>query len=195
MEDSQNPQPALAPDPNPTPPVSATPPPVDPTPPANTAEPTPAVSAPAPKQKSKLLKVILIITGVTLLLLGAIFVFVLISTLQTGKHAEGFVNELKSSNYEAAYEYFAPELKEAQSFDVFQTQVKTLNLTEECEDLNITERETKTDTEFGTLNKVIGTVKCPDASYKGEFIMGDSDGEEKLYSYFFIPETTAQTAQ
>lgn len=159
----------------------------------------PAPTSPSPQppvgdtkiNKRGLLKVILLavgIVGVFIALVVVLGIWLFASTRDNVKQATSFVDDIKTANYSAAYEYFAPELQAAHSLDIFTGQVKALNLNSSC-NLAVTGLETSSNTQTATQSKLTGKVICQGVTYQATFVFSDteqSDGE-KIVAYQIYP--------
>ena len=141
---------------------------------------------PSPQKKGKGLKIALIAVGVFLLLCVVGGIFAVLSTVQTAKEADAFVAAIVSEDYTAAYDFFAPELKEAQSFEEMQGGLATMGFGDSCE-LEIESRSTSTGAGERTLNDIKGNIVCGADTFPTELTFVKTDDGQKLWGYDIQP--------
>ena len=136
------------------------------------------------KKKSKKGLIIGIIIGGVVLVAGLITggVFLVVNLFNGGSsEATAFVDDLKNQRWDAAYEYFLPELKGIQSYEAFSEQINSLKLDESC---NYKQFSTKSHIDtVGETKESSGRVECSDKSYSASFKFIKNGDVFKLYSY------------
>jgi len=131
-------------------------------------------------------KVVLTIVGVFVLLVAAGGIIAYMTTGKTTQTANGFVSAIASKDFEVAYSYFSPSLKQSQSLEAFQQALGPAPFDESCK-LEVSSRESNASTDSGVTKKLSGDIKCNDASYPTELEFVDTGEGERISSYSIQP--------
>ncbi len=163
-------------------PVATTQPSPQPTP-QSVQDPT----APTPIQKkNKVSKIIIVIVALIVLMVVAGGVIAMLTTSKTVKSAENFVKVLTTKDFEAAYELFSPELKKAQSLEVFKQSFENAPFDSSCT-FKIESRQASTSTSSGNTKKITGSINCGGETFPTELTFVGTDDGEKIITYDVKP--------
>lgn len=135
---------------------------------------------PPVKRSKKKLTMIIVAVFVVLITIGGIVAFT--STSKSVKTANEFTAALTTKDFDTAYNFFSPELKQEQTLEQFKGIFEPAPFDSSCV-LKIQTREASTSTSTGSSKKLTGSIQCGNTSYPTELTFITSNGSEKLLSY------------
>jgi hypothetical protein len=142
------------------------------------------------KKKSKAPLIIgLVLGGLVLIGVGIAALFMVgmnlinQSTEESEAVSAAFIQAIAAEEYDEAYGYFSPELKEVQSQQDFELQVRSLMLDESC-NLNVTNRQIAGESGASAQVQLDGRVACDGQSYSASFVyLLDDMANPRMMSY------------
>ncbi len=151
--------------------------------------PTPPVEV-GKKKLPKWAKILIIVGSIVLIACIGGIIAASAVLKNNDKEVQGFLSDIYSSDYNAAYGYFSPQLKKVQSLDVFEAQVQTLKtagVDSSCH-TDWTTNSVSSSTDTGNTKEIGGTLDCNKGSFSANFKLVKQSDSYKLYSYSIQPK-------
>ena len=149
--------------------------------------PAPVSDAASTKTKKKSGgKKVLIILGILVLLIGGGILVAILALKNNDAEVQSFLSAVYDKDYTTAYDNFSPELKQVQSFNVFERGIGTMKLDSSCK-TEWTTNSISVSTSDGSRKEIGGTITCDGGTYKAEFKLTKQDDGYKFYSYYIRP--------
>ncbi|MCL1876852.1 hypothetical protein FWF74_02360 [Candidatus Saccharibacteria bacterium] len=129
-----------------------------------------------------------IIVLFSLMIVAELVALILVPILlkDNDKEVQQFLTAIYKEDYDAAYDYFAPELQKDYPPYVFETGLSYMSLDDTCK-TTWTTSSLSSSTSKGSVKEIAGTIECEDATYTAEFELRKQGDEYKIWKYSIEP--------